>query len=361
MNRYSGNAGILFLILGLVLFLSSCAMDDSGRPARKPTAYSKINEVTVVADEALWNGMVGDTFRHYFSAPYLILPSPEANFDLRYFSPRKIKEERIFRSLRNYVLLADLSDTSSLTAKMIKDDIGYEKYQTALTDKTVNSSVGKDKWALGQRLFYLYSNSEAGLLETIKKGYPAVRNRLWEIEDPRVKATAYQGGNLAGLETKILEKFGAKIEIPKGYTVADETDNFLWLRRETKGVSSSLMMTKVPYKNPNQLTDAGIRSLRDSLGFKYVSSGKPNTYMVTNDVDLPMFSEKETINGHYAVKTHGIWEMENDFLGGPFVNLTVVNEEKGELFTVDGFIFAPGEKKRNHMQYLDIILKTVEF
>lgn len=361
MNRYSGKFYWLSLIFGFALLMSSCGMDESGRPARKPTAYSKINEVTVVADEALWNGMVGDTFRHYFSAPYLILPSPESNFDLRYFSPRKINEERIFRSLRNYVILADLSDTSSLTTKMIKSDIGNEKYQTALTGKAVNSSVGKDKWALGQRIFYLYSNSETGLLETIKKGYPAVRNRLWEIENPRVKATAYQGGRLEGLETKILEKFSTKIEIPKGYTVAEETDDFLWLRRETKGVSSSLMMTKMPYKNSKQLTDTGIRSLRDTLGYKYVSSGKPNTYMRTNDVDLPMFSEKVSINGNYAVKTHGIWEMENDFLGGSFVNLTVVNEEKGELFMIDGFIFAPGEKKRNHMQYLDVILKTVVF
>jgi len=360
MNRYSGNIGVLFLIFGFALLLSGCSVADD-RPARKPTAYSKINEITVVADEALWNGMVGDTFRHYFSAPYLILPSPESNFDLRYFSPTKIKEERIFRSLRNYVLLGDLSDTTSLTAKMIKADIGREKYQSALADQTVNSSVGKDKWANGQRLFYLYSNSEEGLLETIKRGYPAVKNRLWEIENPRIKATAYQGGNLEGLQNKVTEKFGAKIEIPKGYTVAKETDDFLWLRRETKGVSSSLMMTKAPYKSPKQLTDAGIKSLRDTLGFEHISSGKPNTYMRTNDVDLPMFSEKESINDNYAVKTHGIWEMENDFLGGPFVNLTILNEEKGELFTVDGFIFAPGEKKRNHMQYLDVILKTVEF
>lgn len=362
MDRYSVKIGNIILTFGLIFLLGGCAADQSSeRPIRKPNAYSKINEITVVADEELWKGMVGDTFRHYFSAPYLILPSPEANFDLRYFSPRKIQEERIFRSLRNYVILADLSDTSSLATKMVKADIGREKYHLALEDSKVNSSIGKDKWAKGQRLFYLYSNSEEGLVKTVKKGYPAVRNKLFEIENPRIRATAYQGGNMEGLESKIFEKFGAKIEIPKGYTVASEEDNFLWLRRETKGVSSSLMMTKVPYKNESQLSDKGIRSMRDSLGYKYISTEKPDTYMRTNDVDLPMFSEKEDMNERYAIKTHGIWEMENDFLGGPFVNLAALNKEKGELFMVDGFIFAPGEKKRNHMQYLDVILKTVEF
>ena len=31
------------------------------------------------------------------------------------------------------------------------------------------------------------------------------------------------------------------------------------------------------------------------------------------------------------METHGIWEMENDFMGGPFVNMAIVNEEKGTL------------------------------
>ena len=354
-------SSFLFLAIFIILFLASCAMDASKQNELKPTAYSKINELTVVADEELWKGMVGDTFRHYFSAPYLILPSPESIFDLRYFSPRKIQEERIFRSLRNYVILADLSDTSSLASKMVKADIGHDKYVEAMGDSKINTSVGKDRWANGQRIFYLYSNSQAGLSETIKKGFPAVRNKLYEIEAPRIKATAYQGGELDGLENKIFEKFGAKMDIPKGYVVAVEEDNFLWLRRETKGVSSSLLLTTIPYKNESQLSDKGIRSARDTLGYKFVSSNAANSYMKTNDVDLPMFSKKTTANGSYAVETHGIWEMENDFMGGPFVNLAVVNEQKGELFMIDGFIFAPGEKKRNHMQYLDIILKTVQF
>ena len=351
----------IYALVVLIFFSTGCSSEIGPQNNRKPTAYSKINELTVVADESLWEGMVGDTFRHYFSAPYLILPSPESIFDLRYFTPRKIKEERIFRSLRNYVILADLSDTTSLASKMVKADIGHDKYIEALSDSKINSSVGKDKWATGQRIFYLYSNSHKGLLETIKKGFPAVRNKLLEIEAPRIRATAYQGGDLEGLENKVFEKFGAKIDLPKGYTTALETPDFMWLRRETKGVSSSLLLTKIPYKSEAQLSDAGIRSARDTLGKKYISSNAANSYMRTNDVDLPMFSKKTTLNSQFAVETHGIWEMENDFMGGPFVNLAIVNEEKGELFMVDGFIFAPGEKKRNHMQYLDAIVKTVQF
>ena len=80
-----------------------------------------------------------------------------------------------------------------------------------------------------------------------------------------------------------------------------------------------------------------------------------------NDVDLPLFVEKKTVNGFYTVQARGIWEMVNDFKGGSFISNLMLDQDKNELIFIDGFLYAPAlDKKRNHMQELDLILSSAE-
>lgn len=50
--------------------------------------------------------------------------------------------------------------------------------------------------------------------------------------------------------------------------------------------------------------------------------------------------------------------MENDYMGGSFISYLIHNPQKNELLFVDGFVYAPGEDKRNWMQYLEYIMNT---
>ena len=40
--------------------------------------------------------------------------------------------------------------------------------------------------------------------------------------------------------------------------------------------------------------------------------------MKSNTVDLPVYEYAYQLNGSYTKELRGIWEMENDFMGGPF-------------------------------------------
>jgi hypothetical protein len=64
------------------------------------------------------------------------------------------------------------------------------------------------------------------------------------------------------------------------------------------------------------------------------------------------------MGGTYAVETRGIWEMEGDFLAGPFISYLILNEAKTELIYIDAFVLAPGERKRNQMLYLEQIISS---
>ncbi len=83
--------------------------------------------------------------------------------------------------------------------------------------------------------------------------------------------------------------------------------------------------------------------------------------MRINDVDLPMFTYVKTINNRYAIEARGIWELENDYMGGPFISYLIHNPDKNELLFLDGFVYAPQEDKRNYVQYLEHLLSNVKF
>jgi hypothetical protein len=70
--------------------------------------------------------------------------------------------------------------------------------------------------------------------------------------------------------------------------------------------------------------------------------------------------EQVTISGQYALEARGIWEIENDFMGGAFISYLIYNPQKAELLFIDGFLHAPGEEKRNDMQKLEHILRTIK-
>ena len=93
----------------------------------------------------------------------------------------------------------------------------------------------------------------------------------------------------------------------------------------------------------------------------YVSSERENTFIIINDRDLPILEFDRTISNRYAKEWRGIWEMENDFMGGPFISYALVNETTGKLLVIDTFIFAPGKKKRNSMQQIDLMVKSLKW
>ncbi|MEZ4985981.1 MAG: DUF4837 family protein [Saprospiraceae bacterium] len=154
---------------------------------------------------------------------------------------------------------------------------------------------------------------------------------------------------------------GVKMRIPEEFKPALAEPDIVWLRRETSEASSNILVKKIPYTDQTQLTAAGIKAIRDSIGRDYISSTLPGTYMRINDVDLPMFVETTRINGDYALQARGIWDIVNDFMGGAFVSYLVYDPAKRDLLFIDAFVHAPGKEKRDLMQQLDYILHTAQY
>ena len=351
------------IVLSIMACLMSCQELDQNLQTR-PGSFGKLNQINVIADEYIWDGIVGDTFSYYFESPYPIMPSPEPIFDLRFFTAEQIRADELRRQLRTYVVLADLSKSESPTTRMIREDFGTEKFERALKDPEFTSLLGQDKWARDQVIIYLFGNGEKALIESIVKNFPAAATRINKHDESQLENNIYAARkNNIGIQNDILNEYHLEMSIPVDYkkVLQDKENNFLWLRKDTKEDILNILFTKIPYKGVNQFDRDSIIALRDRLGKMYISSDIAGSFMKTNVVDLPIQEQVFKLSGEsFAKEIRGIWEMENDYKGGPYFSYLIHNEKTSELIFIDAFIFAPGKSKRNFMQQMEFIIKKAK-
>lgn len=349
----------ILLILGFVF--SSCNDEMTKSFEAKPVALARMNEIIVVTDEDAWKGELKDTVKYYFESAYPIMPTPEPMFDLRYFSPEDLDGEPLRKELRTYLVVVDLSDAESPATKMLRRDLGEERYLRAKSDPTFQTSVGKDKWARGQIIIYLFANGKDKLYEAIRKNYPAIAKRVRLHDSEQLEASIYsvKKENL-GLTRILDEKFGVEMNVPGDFIRAKEEEDFIWLKKDTKDATLGIVVKTIPYTSQDQYSIDNIIKLRDEYGKNEISSSESGSYMITNSEDLPVYDYTYEIDGHYTREIRGVWEMVNDYMGGPFATYMIQDPANGKIIFIDTFVYAPGKGKRDMMLQLEYIVKNAK-
>ena len=55
----------------------------------------------------------------------------------------------------------------------------------------------------------------------------------------------------------------------------------------------------------------------------------------------------------------GLWRMQGDMMGGPFVRHTRLDEKNHRVVVAEGFVYAPETDKRNFMRRIEAALFTL--
>jgi len=101
---------------------------------------------------------------------------------------------------------------------------------------------------------------------------------------------------------------------------------------------------------------------RNSLTLEYIPGPSPISFMkVANEVIPPVFDTITDFPGGYAVETRGLWEVENDFMGGPFINYTFIDKANNKVITLDGYVYNPNDVKKYYLRELESIFFAAKF
>jgi hypothetical protein len=150
------------------------------------------------------------------------------------------------------------------------------------------------------------------------------------------------------------------LTIPKGYSYDMDTTDFHWIALETPDISQGIFVYYYNYTDKETFTQDYLIKKRDSFLKLYVHGSSPDSYMTTELQVFPTFNSYE-LNGIYTAELRGLWKMHGDFMGGPFISLTQLDEKRNRIVTVEGYVYAPKFNKRNYVRQLEAILYSLQF
>ncbi len=316
----------LLLLLCLSFLGSSCNSNDS--KAYVPESNGNINSLTIVMDEKYWSGPLGKNVREVFGAPYEGLPFDEPKYDIYYIPPKAFSG--FARNSRNILVFS--KDTI--------DKINLVKNPWA-RPQVVALISGEDEDVMS---FYLEENKDL-MLRTYSQNERTEKLR-------RISKSPNKDQDLQA-------KFHLSINYPSVYSTVKDTTNFIWIEKEVLKGHLNLIVYTLPLDIDLNNLQKRIPEIRDSIGKIYVPGRLPDSYMITEKAYRPYFY-KTQINDLESILTKGTWEVENDFMAGPFVNYIIKDIRNQRHIVLEGFAFAPTESKRNYMFELNTIITTLK-
>lgn len=346
--------------LFLAVVLISCNQLDQ-RFAVKHNALGKTNEITIISDAELLEMPVWDSLEYYFSSAYPVMPQPEPVFDLRHFTTAQLEADQLRRELRTYLVIADLSDSESAATQMTIKAIGEEAVRQCREGSGFGTHLARDRWAQGQIIFFLYGFRKDNLATCIREKYSAIATRVREHDRDQLDAATYLNGINGPVIDSLMNTLGLGLKIPGEFVLATKKDGIFWLRSEYTESSHNLVIGRMDYSDQEQLSNASIRMLRDSFCRAVVRTRTPGSFMYVNDKDLPLLFYQEELSGQFARVMRGVWEMSDDYMGGPFTSWLILSEDQRSIYFIDAWVFAPGKEKRDYMQRLEHIVSSIGY
>jgi len=207
-----------------------------------------------------------------------------------------------------------------------------------------------------QVVIKIRGNSQDSCLALFREHQDEIVKSLYDNDIARLQ-NAHRKLNNAVIEKKIKEKFGLTMTVPDGYFVGREEPDFLWLCFRTPKNDRFVMI----YKSPRyELTKENIIDERNRITKAYIQGAVAGAYPVVADIEGFPIVQNRQIRYHNGMEMRGLWASVRDKMGGPFYSFTQVSPDSTACLTIDGFVYAPQEEKRDYLREVESIVKSIQ-
>lgn len=319
-----------FIVLFSTLFLVSCQDKKEGDVYKKESS-GKINHLSVIIENNLWKGEIGDSIRTKFAAPVDGLPQEEPLFTIKQYAPSLF--EGFMTNSRNILVV--------------------------LKNENTGFGIKQNEFAKPQNVAYVEGNSVSEIVKLLESHSEEI---ISEFKKTEIAENQRRISKSLLDDSKIKKTFKASLKLPTAYKYIIEDENFFWIRKEIASGNASLLIYEVPLNSIQKDTNtiANIIQMRDSIGQKHIQGTLPETFMITEAAYAPYLFHTQ-LDGKKTYETRGTWELKNDFMAGPFINYAIRDEKNNRFLVIEGFCYNPTLAKRDLIHELEAIIKTIKF
>ncbi|MFK7905210.1 MAG: DUF4837 family protein [Chitinophagales bacterium] len=348
---------IFFLAAITFCLCTSCSNDQVKKAVNyQPNSSGRVDEVLLIMDEEEWRANEGEVVRQVFMKDFQVLPQSEPIFSLSQVPAESVTD--LLKRSASVVVVADLSKDHA-TARMIKEQLGRFDSQGK---ERPSYFMRKDVWAMPQHVVYVYADDALSLTNKLMELQDTFIDLIYRVEDHKAKNQAYVSGVSKGLTKTMKDDFEIDFEVPSIYREVLKTDSLMWMRYDNhlNEEVSNIMVFVEPYEEESSaITQAYPIEKIQELG-KLVGTDNEGSYLYPSNKYIPYQQTMQQIEMGEAVKSIGLWSMEKDFMGGPFVSYSFEDVAHKRRITMFGFVYAPRGKKRVLMRRLDVIFRDVK-
>lgn len=313
----------------VVLVLASCKKEGKG--LFTPTSSGRPYELLAVINNGMWERPAGRALFDVLDTNVPGLPQAERSFRISNIDPQHF--DRVMKIFRN-IIVVDIQDI--YTQPKLK--------------------YSRDVYASPQMIMTIQAPNEEEFADYVTKNSQVIIDFFVKAEMNRQVALLKKKHNDV-VSTKVGSMFDCDVWVPVELSNYKQGENFLWASTNRATADMNFVIYSYPYTDENTFTKDYFIHKRDSVMKINIPGEREGMYMATDTMFVDV--ENISVKGEYAMEARGLWQMEGDMMGGPFVSHARVDRAHGRVVVVEGFIYSPDKLKRNLMRQMEASLYTL--
>ena len=321
----------ILLAFAAILTLAGC----KNTKALLPSVSGKAGEIIVVIEKADWEGNLGTKVRDLLACDCPWLAQKEPLYSLVNVAPGGFGD--LFKVHRNIVYFA-------LSPQLDTAGVAYRH----------------DVWAAPQCLVQISAHNADEAAALLTDNGKTIVSFIEQAERDRVirNSIRYEEREIA---PKVAEVFGGSPHFPMGYKLKKLTNDFGWIADEKQYSLQGILIYKYPATGAaDEMSLDNIIAKRNEILKDNVPGMFDNTWMTTGEY-MPPTIEFFRYRGREFAQVRGLWEVENDYMGGPFVSHSFYSPDGSNVIVAEAFVYAPKYDKRQYLRQVESILFSWEW
>lgn len=324
----------LALAVMTIMTLASCS-ERKKKQSLLPNISGQAGEVIIVIDKNMWEGDIGITLRDTLAADCPFLPQAEPLYSLVNVAPSGFNS--MFQVHRNIIII-------NVSSQVVDPGV----------------VIRQNVWAAPQCVISVNAPDKETAVTLIKENSSKIITTLEQAERDRVIANTKRYEELS-IAPVVKQVFAGSPHFPSGYGIKSKTNDFIWVSYSPQGTQQSILIFKYPVvEGEEMMSRESLITNINSMLQKNVPGMFENTYMTIAPA-IPPAVTYMNYKGHAFAEVRGLWDVHNDFMGGPFVAHAFYNQDGTDMIVMLAFVYAPKYDKRQYLRQIESVLYSFEW